>query len=501
MQLSNLKPTGKKRVYDLVHEAGLDVSDWANYKLPERPDVNPKYCYEWVFTGEDRIVLSFWMEDMKQDSSGIYQEHNYRSVDPLTRGWNPAQIKRAKKVEDALQFAFDRDLPAHVMINERHASKPGQSGPSKVKYRTLDTTIWHVENCDANGKWRIRRGSATRATSEGSDKKLARIAYNSNEWRSPSGDAGGQEAESTHNSQNNFGHEEWLFRNEWQIDGWRYAFIEGFNTKKQTYAGKELDVSLYTIEEDKRCRFVGTINEVEGLTESQAEAAVKAFKANGWFDSMKAEVEAIGGNADALDKTDWAPHILNVRFRADNVDLYPADTYLDNNKWLKDRHRYILYNFGQATQDAVERGAAKRKGSHDAPTTGRFFRKGTKPLEYTPEHQIIAKKLVNELREDYPKECITCEQDFVDVRVETDAEVIYFEIKTDLNTKAVIRQALGQLLEYAYHPARDGRQPDQLVIVGRSALTGADAEYLLYLSNELKLPLSYRQVEVSEIKH
>jgi len=102
------------------------------------------------------------------------------------------------------------------------------------------------------------------------DHRLARIAYNSAGWERPTGDAAKQETGDTYNAKNKFGHEDWLFRDKWQISGWRYAFIEGFNTKKQTYAGKALDVSLYTIQPDKRCRLVGTISQVEGLSEAQA---------------------------------------------------------------------------------------------------------------------------------------------------------------------------------------------------------------------------------------
>ena len=45
-----LRPRELRHVYDLVREAGLDVSDWANYKRPKSPQTNPKYCYEWALT-------------------------------------------------------------------------------------------------------------------------------------------------------------------------------------------------------------------------------------------------------------------------------------------------------------------------------------------------------------------------------------------------------------------------------------------------------------------
>ena len=67
------------------------------------------------------------------------------------------------------------------------------------------------------------------------------------------------------------------------------------------------------------------INQVEGLTEEQAKDAVRAFKAKGWFETMKQKIKAIGGDADALESTDWTPHLLNVLFKAENVDLFQYD--------------------------------------------------------------------------------------------------------------------------------------------------------------------------------
>ena len=42
--LSDLKPTKKFLVMNLLADAGFDVSDWANYD-GKHPASNPKYCY------------------------------------------------------------------------------------------------------------------------------------------------------------------------------------------------------------------------------------------------------------------------------------------------------------------------------------------------------------------------------------------------------------------------------------------------------------------------
>lgn len=46
-------------------------------------------------------------------------------------------------------------------------------------------------------------------------KTITRIAYNSADWHHPTGDAARQEMEGSYNNVNRFGHEDWLFRDEW----------------------------------------------------------------------------------------------------------------------------------------------------------------------------------------------------------------------------------------------------------------------------------------------
>lgn len=49
---------------DLAKQAGLDVSDWANYK--GNPASNPKYCYEWALQGSNNVIIcNLWFKEMR----------------------------------------------------------------------------------------------------------------------------------------------------------------------------------------------------------------------------------------------------------------------------------------------------------------------------------------------------------------------------------------------------------------------------------------------------
>jgi hypothetical protein len=78
--------------------------------------------------------------------------------------------------------------------------------------------------------------------------------------------------------------------------------------------------------------------------------------------------------------------------------------------------------------------------------------------------------------------------------VRTETEIILYEIKSDLEPRTVIRQALGQILEYAFHSPRERKLPVRLFIVGRNAPSPEDQKYLNLLKAKFLLPLEYRVV-------
>lgn len=435
--LATLKPTAKPLVYDLVTAAGVDTTDWVNYERPEAPASNPKYCYEWAFWDETKrtVVLCLWFSQLRENGAQIFQTLNYRRL-----ALSGVRARRARRMDIAFQQAAKRQLPVRVIVVD--GTRRGENGAdaSTVEHRLLDQVPWQVTSYDFDtGECKLTRdslapsGDQVSAETDSGNSKLARIAYNSTGWERPNGDAAPLESGETYNAKNKFGHEDWLFRRAWVIDGWRYAFIQGLNKHRLSYLGQSLDVTLYTIQPGERRRLVATIYGLESLNDDQAKAALTVFKTEGWLSIMQKEVRDIGGNADALGDPAWAEHVLNIRYRQENVEPHPPDTFLPDDKWIKDRRRYMLYQFADAERERIERLVGERKGSQELPAVRQLFRRGIKPVVYTPEHDKMQAKLIAELHGEYGAAHVWRETDFVDVRVETERELIYFEIKTDLN--------------------------------------------------------------------
>ena len=81
----------------------------------------------------------------------------------------------------------------------------------------------------------------------------------------------------------------------------------------------------------------------------------------------------------------------------------------------------------------------------------------------------------------------------IDLAACRNGDLEFYEIKTGTSAKQCVRDALGQLLEYAYRaPAI---RPRRLFVVGEPRMDPDTGEYLRLLRDELRIPICYRQVE------
>ncbi|HSH72103.1 MAG TPA: HNH endonuclease signature motif containing protein [Methylophilaceae bacterium] len=162
--LDELKPTTKNRVMDLVQLAGIDVSDWANFKGGlKKAASNPKYCYEWSFEIKDAlIVLNLWHSNTLEENGEIYQSLNLRLFADKMGKLNKKTVeKRAVSMDVALQHASNLGLPIRVILldGDMQNAEILESKASHVYTRTLDTVEWAVKFYDwKTGECIISRG-------------------------------------------------------------------------------------------------------------------------------------------------------------------------------------------------------------------------------------------------------------------------------------------------------------------------------------------------------
>lgn len=161
-KLALIAPTKKLRLMDLAREAGVDVSDWGNFKLgPEDAARNPKYCYEWCFVEPGKVVVfNIWHDQMREiEGEGIVCRLNPRSFAVTRTG---VEKSRALRMDDAMQRAVRENLPVRVVIldgRRRNIANPSEEA-SEVTKRCLDPEVWTISTYDSQtGDCTLVRGA------------------------------------------------------------------------------------------------------------------------------------------------------------------------------------------------------------------------------------------------------------------------------------------------------------------------------------------------------
>ena len=124
-----------------------------------------------------------------------------------------------------------------------------------------------------------------------------------------------------------------------------------------------------------------------------------------------------------------------------------------------------------------------------------------KKLDIIIRHAAIQKALHDELATEFGPDHVGTELlcragGRIDAMVKDEAIQIVFEIKTASTARGCVREAIGQLLDYACWPSSP--QINGLVVVGTPSLTADTSAYLARLNERFPIPLSYRQVVLLE---
>jgi len=116
------------------------------------------------------------------------------------------------------------------------------------------------------------------------------------------------------------------------------------------------------------------------------------------------------------------------------------------------------------------------------------------------KHNLIQNELFKILSEQYPEDEIGTEVKTnigsIDLVRLTNKEYIFYEIKTANTVKTSIRQALSQLLEYAYWNKIENIT--QLIIVAPNKPTKSAIEYLEVLRGKFNIPVYYQYFNLND---
>jgi hypothetical protein len=319
-----------------------------------------------------------------------------------------------------------------------------------------------------------------------------RICWNKYGWRYPSGCTS---RDSGYAGKNGFGHEEWLFNFSWiSDDGYQYAYLQPVSKAPKARVGKSIDLLLWTIDPDGNRLDVGRISNCRILTQEEDLRALNEYKKKGWFQQMQKDVEAVHGIKEALD----CKGFFNVRFRREDATVFdpPIPFAKLPGKIARSTH-YLLMEVDDADLPLLSEDI-DRDGTSELPgDSGGIVKGPTGAVFVDPQEKRLQRRLMELLQEQFGKNNVKREGGFgpapFDLVVRNGQRTILIEMKAYADARRVIREALGQILEYAFlYPNKSKRMENvDLFIVAPAPLSEAVLNYMNLLRTRFAIPVRY----------
>lgn len=333
-------------------------------------------------------------------------------------------------------------------------------------------------------------------------RRNARICWNEFSWQYPSGEAGKSSFRGAYERMYGYGNEEWLFDFSKLIDGCHYGFLEPVRQSKEDYAGGIYDIMLWSVDSRTRKRYaIAQLRNVEFIQEQEAEAVFRQYEQNGWLTEMREQIKSVGGDVGTFGKSTGAD-LFNIRFRPEDVEFLDYADILQNNSIGK-QNRYVLTTQRKdvglllaSAQDNTYRFDANRRSRSSASSASpTSYERPARFVELQHRHVEVSNRLVAYLEAQYGDVNVAQENSIgarrIDVVARTPAGDVFYEIKTYPSLRACVREAIGQLLEYAFYP--DKSNAVKLVVVApgceKSQEYRAVAQYMEQLRSALNIPI------------
>ncbi len=465
-------------------------------KINNKNRLNEGY---WFIGNEYYLQLSFWNgTDWKEKINNIGFNINIDGSSSLDLTAQDSNHKAdfLKKIIYELGGGFDRigkknrwnkilpgkdymtNLKAFILVDKpKIDALIERMAPAEISL--LDTSV--VE--------KINRVSELRNSQIifGSQNKISRLVWNTNNWKAPSGLSGAPNSD--FKSIYKYGHEEWLFDRSRIIDGYQYGFIQPLSLKTKKHVNNIYNISLYTSDYSEKRYFVGEIKNVECISAELSQEIYLEYKKRGWYDEMVQDLKKIGANYKMFMQL-TAEKFLNIRFKYSDVQLEDELMLIADDDPNITAPRYKL--LPKISDFILEKESGDFEDQGNKKNTSIRRRITIADSEFNPYHDKMQNEIFELLKVcgEYDNKQVFIEKGRVDLKAKTKSgEWHYFELKTD-SPKISIRKAMGQIIEYAFYPNKN--RAKKLIIVSDSEPNTNDKQYIQFLRVKYNLPLFYR---------
>ena len=331
--------------------------------------------------------------------------------------------------------------------------------------------------------------------------KIARLCWNDNGWVKPSGKYGKSKTGNAWEAKGKYGHEEWLFDVGRLVNGYHYGFIEAIQKCKAKDKNQPLVINFFSINCNKSERWwLGKIKKIEFVPENEARKIYQLYKDKGWLDEMIEQLKLVNGDWKEYVKS--APkYMVNVKYLPENMELLEEPQCFSlRDPAVKAVYYGRLYNkkiepefFKKVNQDFIFKAGYRKKS---ITSTAHY---GKREIDIDRFHERMQMGIYKELVKMFGIKNVGTDQlvglNRIDIVAKNKNDYIFYELKTHNSIKMCIREALGQLLEYAFFP--DKCYAKNIVIISQNRITAEAKTYLRSLRERLKIPVYYRHYNQS----
>lgn len=329
------------------------------------------------------------------------------------------------------------------------------------------------------------------------ENKIARICWNIYRWQKPSGKDGKSRDKNSWEYKNGYGHEEWLLDTEKIINSFHYGFLQPIGNNWTKYENKAFNISLYSINSNTKERWlIGEIKNAIIISPDESEKIYSEYKKRGWIKEMTQQIKSVQANVERFKKSDpdW---FFNLKFKIEDLELLDTPLRFSfDDPAVKSNYYSTLLNkeIDPVLETPIDKGFNFGAG-HTTKKKSSIAHYGQRESEIDDFHERMKENVFNQLVKIYQKENVGTEQDTgfgskIDLVIKENTLFIFYEFKTSNSIKNCIREALPQLLEYAYYP--NNKRANKLIIVSQNKINKNAQEYLKMLRENFNLPVFYK---------
>ena len=322
---------------------------------------------------------------------------------------------------------------------------------------------------------------------------LLRIGWNSNGWRAPTGELLNREA--SYVGKNGFGHEDWNFATTDLVGDRILGYVRYQPADRRVDLRLPVDIWFFSREPGGPRYLVGRYKDASFLDSEARASARRQFGKSGVLEKRIDELAAL--NLPFIKTREQARHNLfedfssNLAVLAENIQVFEPRVELTSAliggrdpRWLNRYGTPIELSEAPPLKDSVR---PIRRPPLAATDPEQLPEEAY--LRFTVAQMRVIKRMHNLLSNRFREwlvaagaQQVCAEENRVDMTCEWGGAPCLFELKTTSgqSLRLALRDAMGQLLEYAYYPGRV--VPQHLAIVLDAAPSSEEVNWIRHLN-------------------